>query len=322
MELKISVMVPVYNTSKYLKKCLESISTQSLKDIEIIVVNDGSTDKSLEIIKEFKEKDNRIIIINKKNGGLTSARNAALEVAQGKYCLNVDSDDYIEKDYLEDLYKRAEKDNLDMVISNIIFSYENKKKNYILNDLNIIDTEIIDGIEYLKKFYIKNPYGYTWNKLIRREIYVKYDLKYNEKIFMLEDMELIGRLSYFCKRIGKVNKAYYNYRQGGNPSNLVTEKNLLDRYICYCCLKEFYLKYEELEILKLLKRNFNLKITRSILKNEYGISEKTKQILKEYLESIKKDDFIFFRYKNDFKNKNFILIIIFNILKVIIKLKR
>ena len=101
-KIKISVMVPIYNTSQYLEKCLKSIISQSLKEIEIICVNDGSTDNSLEILEEFAKEDKRIIIVNKKNGGLTSARNAALKIARGKYCLNIDSDDWIEQEYFKD----------------------------------------------------------------------------------------------------------------------------------------------------------------------------------------------------------------------------
>lgn len=315
MDIKLSVMIPVYNTANYLEKCLKSVVVQSLKEIEIIVVNDGSTDNSLEIIQKFINQDKRIILVNKENGGLTSARNAALKIARGKYCLNIDSDDYIENNYLEEMYNKAEKDKLDMVVSDIIFSYKDNKKNKILKDLDIKEEKIINGREYLKKFYTVNPYGYTWNKLIKTSLYRKNNLKYNEKIFMLEDTELIGRLSFFCERIGKVNKAFYNYRQGENPSNLLSEKNLLDRSICFDSLEKFYLEQANKEILELFKRSKNLKILRSILKKEYELSENTKQIKKDFFNNLEKEKSILKFYRNDFKNKNYILIIIFNILK-------
>lgn len=126
--IKISVMVPVYNTSKYLEKCLESIVNQSLKDIEIICVNDGSTDNSFEILKKFSNKDKRIIVINKKNGGLTSARNTALKIAKGEYCLNIDSDDWIEQGYFEVMYNKAKEDDLDIVISDFYKEFTAEKK--------------------------------------------------------------------------------------------------------------------------------------------------------------------------------------------------
>ena len=227
-KIKISVMVPIYNTSQYLEKCLKSIVLQSLKEIEIICVNDGSTDNSLEILERFAKEDKRIIIVNKKNGGLTSARNAALKIARGKYCLNIDSDDWIEQEYFKDMYEKAEQDNLDILITNIIFDYQNRK--VILNDLELDEDTAIFGKEYMKIFCSNNKNGFTWNKLIKKELYFKNGLQYNEKIFMLEDLELIGRIGYFSKRVGKLNKAYYHYMQReSNGSQRVKLKNLMDR---------------------------------------------------------------------------------------------
>lgn len=129
MEYKISVIVPVYNVEKYLDRCLKSIVTQSLKDIEIIIVNDCSPDNSLKIIKKYMEIDRRIILIDKiKNEGLTSARNSGLEIAQGEYILHIDSDDWIEQDYLKDMYELAIKYDADMVISDYYRDYDDGKK--------------------------------------------------------------------------------------------------------------------------------------------------------------------------------------------------
>lgn len=115
-EIKISVIVPVYNVKKYLPKCLDSIIAQSLKEIEIICVNDGSTDGSDKILNEYANKDNRIKIINRKNGGLSAARNTAIPYAKGKYIGFVDSDDYIEPAMYELMYYNAEHFASQMVI--------------------------------------------------------------------------------------------------------------------------------------------------------------------------------------------------------------
>ena len=105
--ISISIVVPVYNVEKYLRQCLDSIINQTFKDFECICVNDGSTDKSLSILQEYANKDNRIKIIPQKNIGLAGARNTALSVASGKYVLFVDSDDYIDINLCEALYKDA-----------------------------------------------------------------------------------------------------------------------------------------------------------------------------------------------------------------------
>lgn len=247
-DIKISIMVPVYNTDKYLDKCLSSIINQSLNEIEIICVNDGSTDNSLEILEKFQRKDRRIIIVNKKNGGLTSARNAALKIARGEYCLNIDSDDWIKEGYLESVYTKAKKENLDVIITDIVYCYEkNGRYTYsIEKDLLITDDKILSGKEYIKNFFENNFLGYTWNKMIKTELYKKYNLEYNEKIFLFEDIELILRLSYFCKKIGKLNKAFYCYRQGENNGvRKIKLKNLTDMIICFDSLIKFYKDKEE-----------------------------------------------------------------------------
>ena len=239
--IKVRVMVPVYNTSKYLKKCLDSVINQSLKEIEIICVNDGSTDNSLEILKEFSKKDKRIIIIDKKNGGLTSARNAALEIANGEYCLNIDSDDWIEQGYLEVMYEKAKKEDLDMVVSDIIFDCSYKKERKVGKDLDIRDEEILSGEEYLNTFFRDNFYGYTWNKLIKKKYYDDYNIKYNEEIFVFEDVEVISKLSLNMLKIGKVNKSYYHYIQGeNNGSKKVKFKNYLDIEKCFLELEKYF----------------------------------------------------------------------------------
>ena len=127
-EIKISIIVPVYNVEKHIEKCLDSILEQTLKEIELIVINDGSTDNSLKKIKKYKE-DKRIIIINKKNEGLTKTRNIGFKIAKGKYIYNMDSDDYLESNKaLEKLYNKIEKDDLDILVFDFYREYKNKKE--------------------------------------------------------------------------------------------------------------------------------------------------------------------------------------------------
>ena len=106
--MKVSIVIPVYNVEKYIRQCLESVINQTLKDIEIIIVNDGTKDSSMKIAEEYLS-DKRIKIINKENGGLSSARNAGMRIAQGKYICFIDSDDFIEKNMMEELYIAIEK---------------------------------------------------------------------------------------------------------------------------------------------------------------------------------------------------------------------
>ena len=121
MKIKVSVIIPVYNTEDYLKECIESLVNQTLREIEILIVNDGSTDSSLEIMKEFKNKYPNIIkIFDKVNGGQASARNYALSFAQGEYLGFVDSDDWVDITMYEEMYEKAEKEDADIVICDMV----------------------------------------------------------------------------------------------------------------------------------------------------------------------------------------------------------
>ena len=126
---KISVVIPMYNVEDYLRECLNNIIGQTLKDIEIICVDDGSPDNSAQIVTEYieKHKDKNIKLIRKPNGGLSSARNAALDVAQGEYVYFIDSDDYIDTDCLELLYKRASEDELEILFFNAVSFFESEE---------------------------------------------------------------------------------------------------------------------------------------------------------------------------------------------------
>lgn len=127
--IKISVIVPVYNTGRYLERCLNSIMAQSFQEIEIIIINDCSTDDSLEIIKKYINDDKRAILINKeKNEGVSSARNTGIKIATGKYVQYIDGDDWVEKDFLKNMYEFAEKENLDIVVSDYCEDYFDGRK--------------------------------------------------------------------------------------------------------------------------------------------------------------------------------------------------
>lgn len=314
---KISIIVPVYNREKYLEKCINSIIKQDFKDIEIICVNDGSTDNSLEILKKLSRQDERIIVIDKKNGGSSSARNAALKIARGKYCLNIDSDDWIEQGYFKALYERAEKDDLDITISDIKKQNEKTGLVEIIKDLNI-GSKNINSINYLKSFYTNNFLGYTWNKLIKRELYTKNKIFYNENIFLLEDVELIGKLSYFSKKIGKIDKAFYHYMIGNNNGtfNNVPFKHLIDTYKCFKNLEEFYLKNNETELKDLVSRKKNLRLIGAMLGNKFSKFQEYDDFLDKYLKMIKEDKFIFKKYKEVLKDESYTKIILFDLVKI------
>ena len=151
--VKVSVIVPVYNVEKYIRKCLDSLVNQTLEDIEIIVVNDGSKDSSIDILKEYAEKHNNIKVYEKENGGLSDARNYGLQFATGKYIAFLDSDDYVDVNLYKRMYEKAKAEDSDMVECNFYWVYDNKTKKDI-------------GQKYKgKKQMFEKARVVAWNKL-------------------------------------------------------------------------------------------------------------------------------------------------------------
>ena len=204
----ISVIVPVYNVDNYLRKCIDSLIVQTLKDIEIILVNDGSTDKSIDICEEYKLKDNRIKVIHKENGGLSDARNKGIDIAKGKYISFVDSDDWINPQMLEKLYILASKYEADIVQGDYIKAYD---EDIIVNNMseNIIKynaEQILD--ELYSGNYTKNIV--VWNKIYKRELFN--DIRF-PKGKLHEDEFTTYKILHKANLIIDSNIPIYYYRQ-------------------------------------------------------------------------------------------------------------
>lgn len=207
----ISVILPIYNVEKYLEKCLDSILKQTYSNLEIILVDDGSKDRSPDICDEYKLIDQRIVVIHKQNGGLSDARNAGIQVANGKYLVFVDSDDYVKNNMIERLYHKLIEDNSDMVICNYVEVDENGSDTQ--------STKYYDGVETVlneEKFweqYYSYQIGYyivAWNKMYKRELFLneRYDIG---KIH--EDEYICHRIVSKCKKISCINDKLYFYVQ-------------------------------------------------------------------------------------------------------------
>ena len=181
VELAISIIVPVYNVEKYLNRCFDSILNQTFTDFELILVDDGSTDNSGIICYEYKTKDNRIKVIHKENGGLSSARNAGLDIARGKYIGFVDSDDFINKDMYKILFDTIQANNSDMVICDYYKVNEddiNKFRNLKCNCENI-KIKNLNNLESIDNLFLTGEkFIYAWNKLYKRELFN--DLRYEK----------------------------------------------------------------------------------------------------------------------------------------------
>ena len=232
---KVSVIVPVYNVEKYIEKCLESLVNQTLKDIEIIIVNDGSKDKSEKIINKFLSKYKNIVYVEKQNGGLSDARNYGMKYAKGDYIAFLDSDDYVDTTIYEKMYNKAIEENADFVECDFYWVYPKKTK----KDIGYIYKD--------KKEMMTCARVVAWNKLIKRKIIKeKFPVGLN-----YEDVE------FFYKLIPNINKfafvkeplVYYIQREDSiiNKQNYKTGQifNVLNNVISFYKKNKLYDEYKD-----------------------------------------------------------------------------
>lgn len=218
---KLSIIVPVYNVEKYLPKCLESLIKQTLKDIEIICVNDGSMDNSLAILKEFASKDSRIRIIDNQHQGVAKTRNAGIEQSTGEYIGFVDSDDYIDIDFFEKLYNSATKSNSDIAIASIL-----KHKNFF-NIYNAKYTKEETAITIQDKIKLcedkKHFFFYAWNKIYHSGFIKENNIKFSEgQIY--EDVMFAIKALYYSNKIISVYGTKYHYIEHENSLTKYKDK--------------------------------------------------------------------------------------------------
>lgn len=209
----ISVIVPVYNVENYLSACIESIINQTFSDLEIILVNDGSTDRSGEICDEYARKDSRIKVIHKSNAGLSVARNTGLDVAQGSYILFVDSDDYINFDACEMLVKTALREQADIVQGKGIKFKEKNEIQVETGTGRISCYSNIDALEALFEYYDSDIRVVAWNKLFHKNLFKRLRFPNN---LIYEDTYLIPRLFYEANKVVVVDYYTYYYRLSEN----------------------------------------------------------------------------------------------------------
>ncbi len=225
-EPKISVIVPVYNVEQYLKKCLDSILSQTFSNIEIICVNDGSTDKSRKILEEYKKKDSRIIIVDKENGGLSSARNAGMKIAKGEFFSFIDSDDWVDITMLEKLYKNITVFNTDISICAVHQFDETNRK---IDDSNPYYT-----LGYFDETFTNNIFSYkdtkpfimdvcvmAWNKLYRRSLIDKCSAVFPDGL-IFEDGPFFFTIFFQTNKVSIVRDFLYYYRI--NRKNSIIQK--------------------------------------------------------------------------------------------------
>ena len=263
---KVSVIVPIYNVEQYLQRCIESLVNQTLQDIEIILVNDGSTDNSGMLAKEYcKKYKEKIIYLEKKNGGLSDARNYGMPYATGEYIAFLDSDDYIEKNAYEEMYNKAQEENADYVECDFIWEYPNK----IREDKQIAYKDKHEMLTFVRVV--------AWNKLIKRSLLEEHNIKF-PKGLRYEDVEFTYTLIPHLQRTAYVDKCFVHYTQRQNSiANVQNERTaeiftVLQHVIDYYKANGLYGEYKDE-----LEYNYARYLLCSSLKRMCKIQDKNKR---------------------------------------------
>lgn len=209
---KVSVIIPVYNVSKYVCECLDSIINQTLEEIEIICIDDGSTDNTIELIREYTEFDKRIAILKQENQGAGAARNLGLSIAKGEYLSFLDPDDFFEPTMLEQAYQKAIKNDVDIVVFNYMTYDQNKNKFSDINHILPTDKEVF-SYEDIPNVMFNSLHNNAWTKLYKRSFIEKNDIKF-QHLFRVNDIFFTNTAAVIADKITFLDKKLVYYRIG------------------------------------------------------------------------------------------------------------
>lgn len=310
----ISIIIPIYNVEKYLEKCLDRILNQTYKNLEIILIDDGSTDNSPNICNSYCEKDKRIKIIHKNNEGVSSARNKGIELSKGKYIVFIDSDDYVSNEHIEVLYDCIISNNVDLVISNLIDISED---GIILNNEEK-ESFLMNKDQCLKELLSEdNFYHLCCGNIYRKDLLEK--IRFNCKYRIAEDLDFLYRYikqissAYFLSK----NTYYYLKREGSATNSIYSEKWNDELKICNFIISEMV----ELEnnFHKYAKRKYiRLNINQAY---RFKLNKNQTKILKNNIKIYKNEMFNSKLFDNKEKLKIFLLLKSYYLFKIVSNIK-
>lgn len=241
-DIKVSVIMPIYNASNYLKPALDSVLEQTLSDLEIICIDDGSTDHSLEILKEYQERDERVRIVTETNAGPALARNNGIRRARGEYLAFIDADDFLEPTFLEVLYSLAKERELDIAISKYdIFNNRNARFETATkaDHSHIFEDGGVTSKNEHPDYILSSTIGSAWNKLFRRSFVEDKKLAFLPDVRIYEDVYFVVTALSLAERVGKVQEVLIHHRIHSEQSRA----KMFRKY--YAQVPEVYLKIKE-----------------------------------------------------------------------------
>ena len=238
----VSIIIPVYNSEDYLDACLLSVIEQTYKSLEIIVVNDGSTDNSMSVIDKFRQRDERVYCINKSNEGLPLARKAGIDHAHGKYIQHLDSDDILLRTAIEKLVCRAEETNADIVAAPFYFCYQDKPAEKSVD----LGFDELSGFEYYCEILHERAYWSVWSNFQKRSLFQKNIIQTIPEISFGEDAILMTQLILCADKVVSLSEPILKYNRYSTAMSLQVNKSRYNEFRAYQTWLEDFLKSKEL----------------------------------------------------------------------------
>lgn len=228
-ESAISVIVPVYKAENYLHRCVDSLLAQTFSNFELILIDDGSPDRSGEICDEYALKDSRVRVFHKENGGVSTARQHGVDCARGEYMIHADPDDWVEANMLEELYRKAREEDADMVICDFYEEFLGKQR-YVKQQPSALNHETV-----LHELLFQQLHGSCCNKLVRLACYNMYEIRF-PKLIYCEDLSVNISLLNHPLKISYLNRAFYHYDRSINPNSITVSdrKSLYRKLDAFC----------------------------------------------------------------------------------------
>jgi glycosyltransferase involved in cell wall biosynthesis len=283
MQPKVSIIVPIYKAENYLGRCIDSILAQTFTDFELLLIDDGSPDRSGDICDEYATNYSQIRVFHKENGGVSSARQCGIDNAQGEYTIHVDPDDWVEPMMLEELYAKAKDEDADMVICNYFWDKGTYSKVIRQHIVSFDSKSVLQGL-------FGSLHGSVCNKLIRRECYVQSGVSFPVGINLYEDLifniELLRKVKSL--KVAYVNKAYYHYIQNENTNSL-TRNYTSATYQTDCYIRDYILELtKDCDCYALSQIYLNAMITKRAFFSGFYSSSGFKKCFKIYMYDILK----------------------------------
>lgn len=277
----ISVIIPIYNVGDYIQKCLDSVSKQSFESFEVLMVDDSSTDGSTQIAAGFAQKDRRFRLLKNTDGGVSGARNIGVKNAAGEYIAFIDSDDFVEPDYLKELYNAAKENNADVSYCNYAIYNPRKDKYYKIN-FRKPHTKIYDSKKIVKMTLADlRSRSYLWNKLWKKELFTR-DFEISFPKIYYEDIATTSRLLYRANKVVVIDKCLYYYtRRSDSIVAYMTAQKLDDYHMSVGVVRNFLENYHDYKSFILAHRRLAFSMVFSAPVNALRMKDK-----KGYLRNI------------------------------------